>query len=93
MLIISKGKLVAFDAPENLEKLLMGVGSISFMTEASKEDAQSILETIAGISEWDCEEKENAASVQVKMDDGFEARDICRKLFFPLHQRKKRSSS
>lgn len=89
VLIISKGKLVAFDAPENLEKLLMGEGGVSFMAEASKEEAQAILETIAGIAEWDCEEKDNAVSVQAKIDDGQNTRDICRKLFFAFAAREK----
>ncbi len=37
VLIISKGKLAAFDAPENLEKLLLSQNGVSFMTEAGQE--------------------------------------------------------
>ena len=43
VLIISKGKLVAFDAPENLEKLLLASNGVTFQVEAGKEDTESIL--------------------------------------------------
>ena len=43
VLIIAKGKLVAFDEPENLEKLLMASNAISFKAEATKEEAEEIL--------------------------------------------------
>ena len=42
VLIIAKGKLVAFDAPENLEKLFLASHNVSFITEAKKDDIDKI---------------------------------------------------
>lgn len=44
VLIIAKGKLVAFDAPENLEKLFLASHNVSFITEAKTDDIDEILE-------------------------------------------------
>lgn len=81
VLIIAKGKLIAFDEPENLEKLLTS-NEISFKAEASVTEIVEILEDFDGISEWSFDEKENgvvAAQVKINQDD---SDAICRKLFF-----------
>ncbi len=43
VLIIAKGRLVAFDEPERLKKLLLTSNSISFVTEAQQNEAEEIL--------------------------------------------------
>ena len=46
VLIIAKGRLVAFDAPENLEKLRQSANGIDFTVEALPEEAEEILEKL-----------------------------------------------
>lgn len=80
VLIIAKGKLVAFDEPENLEKLLMASNAISFKAEATKEEAEEILSTIEEVQEWTCDEAEDGlVRIEIK---GYEidSRELCRKI-------------
>lgn len=89
VLIISQGKLVAFDRPEKLEKLLLAEGGVSFTAEASKEETIEVLEEISNITEWDIkmqEDKLAAVSVKTESED---IRDICRELFFAFADREK----
>lgn len=51
ILIITKGKLVAFDTPENLEKSLVTPGAITVTVEASREQADAILDTVEHLTE------------------------------------------
>ncbi len=80
VLIIAKGKLVAYDEPENLEKLLMASSAISFQAEASKEEAEGILNSIEEIGEWHIEEMEGGiVNVEVQGHEA-DARKICREV-------------
>ena len=63
VLIISKGRLVAFDTPENLEKLLMASSGITFQVEAPKAAAEKILAQTQGLSSWDSSEQDSICSV------------------------------
>ena len=88
VLIISQGKLVAFDKPENLEKLLLASNGISFTVEASKEDIDKVLGGINQITEWNIKTQEDElAAVSVKTESE-NVRDICRELFFAFSDRK-----
>ena len=51
ILIISKGKLVASDTPENLEKMLGDADTIEIETKASQALTKEILKTIPGIEQ------------------------------------------
>ena len=44
VLIIAQGKLVAFDTPRNLEKLMLSSNQVSFTAEASVDEASEIME-------------------------------------------------
>lgn len=82
VLIIARGKLVAFDKPENLEKLLLACNEISFTAEASEAQVADILKGLAGISDWELEGTEGAAvCVRIKIDD-VDPATVCRTLFF-----------
>lgn len=82
ILIISKGELVAFDEPENLEKLLLSSNEISFVTAAGAKLVNEILESLEGIKEWCYEGMEDAYIKVVVKSDQDEAYDLCRRLFF-----------
>lgn len=80
VLIISKGKLVAFDAPENLEKLLLASNSVSFQVEASKNAAKRIISQTDGLSGWDVKEDNGVCSITADLADGHDAKAVCGKL-------------
>jgi len=82
VLIISKGKLVAFDTPENLEKLLTESNGIHFMAKAGREDVDAILREMEHITGWECTPQEDqSVAVHVKTDLA-DTREICCALFF-----------
>ena len=80
VLIISKGKLVAFDAPENLEKLLLASNGVTFQVEAGKEDTESILAQAEGLSGWEIKEADGVCSVTANLTDGQDIKAVCGKL-------------
>lgn len=80
VLIISKGKLVAFDTPENLEKLLTASSGITFQVEAGKEPAEEILAQLDGLSFWDISETGGICSVTANLVEGQDAKAVCGKL-------------
>lgn len=89
VLIISKGKLIAFDEPKNLEKLLLGSNEIIFITEAEPEETALLLEKIEGITEASYKEKEDGLLEVCLKSDSENAYDICRKLFFAFAEKEK----
>ena len=80
VLIISKGKLVAFDTPENLEKLMMASRSVSFQVEASRATAQELLEQQPELADWTIHEKDGICSVTVQLTEDADAKAVCGKL-------------
>lgn len=91
ILIIARGKLVAFDEPQNLEKLMAGSNEISFTTEASAEEVTEILNRMEEVTEWEFRKAEDSQdkapeetqllTVHVKIGNE-DSRMVCRKLFF-----------
>ena len=80
IMIISKGKLVASDTPDNLEKLMEKTETIELKLPAKEEAVASVLDTMESIAEWSC--KENAdgdLEVQIKVNG---EKDIREELFF-----------
>ena len=71
ILIISKGKLVASDTPENLERNLGDSDLIEIETKASPDEVRRILETVDGIRSISTKHLENGitwAQIQEKKD-------------------------
>lgn len=88
ILIIDKGKLVAFDKPEALERHLLASNEISFTTEASEKTVRAILEEIPSVAEWTVEEKKNGFLYIRMKTDHSNSYDICRELFFAFAEKK-----
>ena len=81
VLIISKGKLVAFDTPENLEKVLTQSNGIHFMVQAGAQEAEAVLENVKGIQSWECSDLgDGSVAFQVSIQD-MEPREAGCKLF------------
>lgn len=92
VLIIAKGRLVAFDAPENLEKLMLASNGIDFTVEALSEEAEEILEKLGGYGgyeEYTIDEVEmGLLKIHVKADTD-DIRSVCRQLFFAFAEKQK----
>ncbi len=76
VLIIAKGKLVAFDTVDNLEKLMKTSGGIHFEVDASKEDIDSVLNAIDGIKNYSID----GLNVNVTLNDNVNSKQICGKI-------------
>ena len=57
ILMIAKGKLVAFDTPDNLEKQLLSPNEIIITTDASEDDVRALLTYNSSVKELDFEDK------------------------------------
>lgn len=80
IMIISKGKLVASDTPENLEYLMAGNDTVELEVKAKYKEVLEILNSFKSISEWNCEENADGnLDVMIKVKD---REDIREELFF-----------
>ena len=82
ILIISKGKMVACDSPENLERLFAGTTTVDLIAEATESEVRSILTTISGVNHLEVNRAEKGCcnvrlETENKKDNG-----ICRDVFF-----------
>ncbi len=80
VLIISKGKLVAFDTPENLEKLMITTSTITFEVQTSHEVIDETLKDIAGIKTFNVTNKNDTSVVEVTLEENSDAKDISGKI-------------
>lgn len=62
IMIISRGKLVASDTPENLEHLMAGQNSLEIETKAEPERVRKILRSISGVDKIELERTEEATT-------------------------------
>lgn len=77
VLIISKGRLAAFDTPENLEKLLLASNSVTFQVQAAQADAEEILPQIGGLSGWRAVETDGVCSVTAELSGEQDPKTVC----------------
>lgn len=89
VLIISQGKLVAFDKPENLEKLLLTSNDISFSAEASKDEINEVLRGISRITEWDMKTQEGGLTAVSVKTESENVKELCREIFFAFADKRK----
>ena len=76
ILIISKGKLVASDTPENLELLRNGASSLELEVKAAPETARAILSTIDDIDAMEMHsENENLTREKLETKNGADIRE------------------
>ena len=89
VLIISGGKLIAFDEPEHLEKSLTGSNEILFTTEATQEEVEEVKSLLGEITEVSYHETQDGLlSVTMKIDSD-DIRGISRKLSMEFAKREK----
>lgn len=89
ILIIAKGKLVAFDEPGNLERRLLAPSEITLTAEATEQEVRDILSGVGRITGLDLE-REAAGNVMARLktehDDIYE---VSRAVFFAFAEQKK----
>lgn len=82
ILIINKGKLLACDSPENLEKLFAGTATVRLTAEADSGEIPHILSGVEHITGVETEAVENG-SCTVRLDtDTPDGSSVCRSVFF-----------
>lgn len=82
ILIINKGKLIAFDTPERLEKQLLAPSEITLTAEGTEETVRSILGEISHITSLETvPDGEERTTVRLKTDLE-DIYDLSRQLFF-----------
>lgn len=82
VLIISKGKLIAFDEPEALEKKMMPPNEITFVTDAAEEEVSAFLSSITEVTETEMVKTEAGfTEVQIKTVPG-EIYELSHRLFW-----------
>ena len=71
IMIISKGKLVASDTPENLEKLMGTTEKIIVEVEGEREDVEGVLESLGETATWTiCEGEEGVLVAEIETKAG-----------------------
>ena len=87
ILIISKGKLVASDTPENLERNLGDSDLIEIETKASPDEVRRILETVDGIRSISTKHLENGITwAQIQEKKNTDVREKIFQAFAQNHQ-------
>lgn len=87
VLIISHGKLVASDTPDNLSKLAIGSNNLTILIKGTKTDIRSGFDDLEGIKElgFELDSEQNAWKVKVSVDH---AEDIREKIFYKMAEKK-----
>lgn len=82
ILILSKGKLVACDTPENLERLFAGKSTVELTVEAAEKDIPGILSGVSHIVSRTVKARQDGAcDVTLELDVPAE-NEVCREIFF-----------
>ena len=65
ILIIAKGKLLAYDTTENLEKQLQPRVLLEVETDASREESEAVLQSIEGIEKTEYAEEDGLTEIRI----------------------------
>ncbi len=90
IIIISKGKLIACDSPDNLEKQFSNESSIKILTEANEKEIMSVLNKIKNIKKENViiTQDGNLSRVKIDIFEG-NVNELLKKLFFGFAEIKK----
>lgn len=84
VLIISHGKLVACDSPENLERLFAGGETVELLADCTEKEAQAIISNIGSVTGLKTTGTEEGCSIELQTEIPGNA--VCRQLFFAFAQ-------
>ena len=86
IMIISKGKLVASDTPENLENMMSGAGHIEIEARRAQSEVENVLRQISRIKRYNCMlEEDGTVKVQIEVQG---PEDIREQIFQTFADRK-----
>lgn len=88
ILIISKGKLVAFDEPQNLEKQMMGANEISITTDINEQQLEEILSCVESITETKVTLLDSGMIKAAITSDAKDIYEVSRNIFFAFAESK-----
>ena len=88
ILIIARGKLVAFDTPENLERQFLTSGEITLQAEATPEEAAAILKPLEHITQQEITASDFGCTVHLKTDLA-DVHTLSRAIFFAFARQEK----
>ncbi|XCP85419.1 ABC transporter ATP-binding protein [Roseburia hominis] len=80
IMIISKGKLVASDTPENLERMLEGQQTIEILAKGKEKEVKAIVETVSDVKRAEYEPGNEEGTVHVSLTPK-EGKDIRENVF------------
>lgn len=89
VLIIYKGKLVAFDKPENLSKSLSSGAAIEIVAEASADEIKNIVDSISSIIRYEVKDESEGKTTVMLYTDAENTHDTCQELFAKFADAKK----
>lgn len=81
ILIISKGKLVACDTPDNLERLFAGTTTVDLKAETTYEETETILSDIQNLTKKELHSDGNITHLRLEMAN-IDEQVACRNIFF-----------
>lgn len=81
ILIIAKGKLIAFDEPQNLEKKLLTQNEIIITSDATEAETRKALDTVGYISEVSVSCKDGLATAHIKTEHK-DIYEVSRQIFY-----------
>lgn len=81
ILIISKGKLVACDTPDNLERLFAGTTTVDLKAETTYEETETILSGIQNLTKKKLHSDGNITHIRLEMAN-IDEQVACRNIFF-----------
>lgn len=82
ILIIAKGRLIAFDRPENLEKRLLSPNEITLVTDASPDEAREILSGVGQLTQTELSADPSGATLVHLKTDAQDIHAVSRAIFF-----------
>ncbi len=82
ILIIARGRLIAFDRPENLEKRLLSPNEITLVTDASADEAREILSGVDQLTQTELSDDPSGATLVRLKTDAQDIHTVSRDIFF-----------
>ena len=80
-MIIAKGKLIAFDEPQNLEKKLLTQNEIIITSDATEAETRKTLDTVGYISEVSVSCKDGLTTAHIKTEHK-DIYEVSRQIFY-----------
>lgn len=87
ILIIARGRLIAFDRPENLEKRLLSPNEITLVTDASADEAREILSGVDQLTQTELSDDPSGATLVRLKTDAQDIHTVSRDIFFAFSRK------